>query len=118
MGFQTANSFVQKSFQVIKKVKINSYTQTEKNLSDIKEQFLKKVNGYLSNQNSITSLDNFIQRIKPKMEEALQSNETINIFMNDFDLDKFNHIGNEEEVKNNGEQEVRTFRNNSARYKK
>ena len=114
MGFQTANSFVQKSFQVIKKVKINSYTQTERNLSDIKEQFLKKVNGYLSNQNSITSLDNFIQRIKPKMEEALQSNETINIFMNDFDLDKFNHIGNEEEVKNNGEQEVRTFRNNSA----
>ena len=96
MGFQTANSTVPKSFQVAKKVKINNYTQTEKNLSDIKDEFLKKVNGYLSNQNSLTSLDNFLQRIKPKMEEALQSNETINIFMNDFDLDKFNRIGNEE----------------------
>ena len=99
MGFQTANSTVPKSFQVAKKVKINNYTQTENNLSDIKDEFLKRVNGYLSNQNSLTSLDNFLQRIKPKMEEALQSNETINIFMNDFDLDKFNRIGNEEGLK-------------------
>ena len=114
MGFQTANSTVTKSFQVAKKIKINNYTQTENNLSDIKDQFLKKVNGYLTNQNSLTSLDNFLQRIKPKMEEALQSNETINIFMNDFDLDKFNRIGNEEGVKNSGEQEARTFRDNSA----
>ena len=114
MGFQTANSTVPKSFQVAKKIKLNSYTQTENNLSDIKDEFLKKVNGYLSNQNSITSIDNFLQRIKPKMEEALQSNETINIFMNDFDLDKFNRIGNEEGIKNSGEQEARTFRDNSA----
>ena len=114
MGFQTANSTVPKSFQVAKKIKINNYTQTENNLSDIKDEFLKKVNGYLSNQNSLTSLDNFLQRIKPKMEEALQSNETINIFMNDFDLDKFNRIGNEEGVKTSGEQEARTFRDNSA----
>jgi len=114
MGFQTANSTVTKSFQVAKKTKKNDYTQTEDNLSDIKEEFLKKVNGYLTNQNSLTNLDNFIQRIKPKMEEALQSNETINIFMNDFDLDKFNRIGNEEGIKNNGEQEARTFRDNSA----
>ena len=114
MGFQTANSTIPKSFQVVKKVKINNYTQTENNLNDIKDEFLKKVNGYLSNQNSLTSLDNFLQRIKPKMEEALQSNETINIFMNDFDLDKFNRLGNEEGVKNSGEQEARTFRDNSA----
>ena len=114
MGFQTANSTVPKSFQVAKKIKLNSYTQTENNLSDIKDEFLKKVNGYFSNQNSITSIDNFLQRIKPKMEEALQSNETINIFMNDFDLDKFNRIGNEEGIKNSGEQEARTFRDNSA----
>ena len=52
------------------------------------------------------------------MEEALQSNEIINIFMNDFDLDKFNHIENEEGIKNNGEQEARTFRDNSAGTKK
>ena len=114
MGFQTANSTVTKSFQVAKKIKINNYTQTEPNLSDIKDQFLKKVNGYISNPNSLTTLDNFIQRIKPKMEEALQSNETINIFMNDFDLDKFNRIGNDEGIKNTGEQEARTFRDNSA----
>ena len=114
MGFQTANATVPKSFQVAKKLKINNYTQTENNLSDIKDEFLKKVNSYLSNQNSLTSIDNFLQRIKPKMEEALQSNETINIFMNDFDLDKFNRIGNEEGIKNSGEQEARTFRDNSA----
>ena len=114
MGFQTANSTVPKSFQVAKKIKLNSYTQTENNLSDIKDEFLKKVNGYLSNQNQLTQIDNFLLRIKPKMEEALQSNETINIFMNDFDLDKFNRIGNEEGIKNTGEQEARTFRDNSA----
>jgi hypothetical protein len=114
MGFQTANSTVQKSFQVAKKIKVNSYTQTESNLSDIKGEFLKKVNGYLTNQNNLTSIDNFLQRIKPKMEEALQSNETINIFMNDFDLDKFSRIGNEEGIKTGGDQEARTFRDNSA----
>ena len=114
MGFQTDNVKVTKSFQVAKKLKINSYTQTEHNLNDIKEQFQKKVNSYLSNQNQLTQIDNFLLRIKPKMEEALQSNETINIFMNDFDLDKFNRIGNEEGIKNTGEQEARTFRDNSA----
>ena len=114
MGFQTDNIKVTKSFQVAKKVKLNSYTQTEHNLSDIKDEFQKKVNGYLSNQNQLTQIDNFLLRIKPKMEEALQSNETINIFMNDFDLDKFNRIGNEEGIKNTGEQEARTFRDNSA----
>ena len=114
MGFQTDNVKVTKSFQVAKKIKKNSYTQTEHNLADIKEQFDKKVNGYLTNQNQLTQIDNFLLRIKPKMEEALQSNETINIFMNDFDLDKFNRIGNEEGIKNTGEQEARTFRDNSA----
>ena len=114
MGFQTDNVKVTKSFQVAKKVKLNNYTQTEHNLADIKEEFQKKVNGYLSNQNQLTQIDNFLLRIKPKMEEALQSNETINIFMNDFDLDKFNRIGNEEGIKNTGEQEARTFRDNSA----
>ena len=92
MGFQTDNIKLTKSCQVAKKIQINSYTQTEHNLSDIKEEFQKKVNGYLSNQNQLTQIDNFLLRIKPKMEEALQSNETINIFMNDFDLDKFNRI--------------------------
>ena len=114
MGFQTDNIKVTKSFQVAKKVKLNNYTQTEHNLSDIKDQFEKKINGYLKNQNQLTQIDNFLLRIKPKMEEALQSNETINIFMNDFDLDKFNRIGNEEGLKNTGEQEARTFRDNSA----
>ena len=76
--------------------------------------FLKKVNGYLSNQNSVISIDNFLQRIKPKMEEALQRNETISIFMNDFDLDKFNHIGNKEGVKTSGKQGDHIFWDNSA----
>ena len=42
MGFQTDNIKVTKSFQVAKKVKLNSYTQTEHNLSDIKDEFQKK----------------------------------------------------------------------------
>ena len=114
MGFQTANTTVQKCFQVNKKVQVNSYTQTEKNLNDIKQKFIEKRDKYLSNSNSLMSLENFLNKVKPKMEQALQSNETINIFMNDFDLDKFNRIGNEESSKNTGEQEVRTFRDNSA----
>ena len=50
------------------------------------------------------------------MEEALQSKEIITIFKNDFDLDKFNHISNEDGKKKNSndEDEVRTFRDNST----
>ena len=42
MGFQTDNIKVTKSFQVTKKVKLNSYTQTEHNLADIKDENSKK----------------------------------------------------------------------------
>ena len=114
MGFQTANTTVPKCFQVNKKVQVNSYTQTEKNLNDIKNIFIERKEKYFSNSNSLMSLENFLNKVKPKMEQALQSNETINIFMNDFDLDKYNRIGNEESTKNTGEQEARTFRDNSA----
>lgn len=114
MGFQTANAVEQKCFQVVQKNKVNSYTQTEKNLNDIKDRFEAKRNEYLTNPSKLVNLENFLSKVKPKMEESLQSNETINIFMNDFDLDKFNRIGNEEGPKNTGDQEVRTFRDNSA----
>lgn len=56
----------------------------------------------------------FFENVKLRIDESLQSNETINIFMNDFDLDKYNRIGNEEGPKKSGEAEIRTFRDNSA----
>ena len=51
------------------------------------------------------------------MEQALQSNETINIFMNDFELDKISRIQTEEKTSNTNnqqQQEIRTYRDNSA----
>ena len=48
MGFQTANSSTTKTFQVAKKVYVNSFTQVEDNLNDIKDKFLDKSKKYLS----------------------------------------------------------------------
>ena len=116
MGFQTANSSTTKTFQVAKKIYVNSFTQVEDNLNDIKDKFLDKSNKYLTVPNLLNQVENFINKVTLRMEEALQSNETINIFKNDFDLDKFNHISTEDGKKKNGndEDEVRTFRDNSA----
>lgn len=116
MGFQTANSSTTKTFQVAKKVYVNSFTQVEDNLNDIKDKFLDKSTKYLTTANLLNQVENFINKVTLRMEEALQSNETINIFKNDFDLDKFNHISSEDGKKKNGndEDEVRTFRDNSA----
>ena len=116
MGFQTANSSTTKTFQVAKKVYVNSFTQVEDNLNDIKDKFLDKSNKYLTVPNLLNQVENFINKVTLRMEEALQSNETINIFKNDFDLDKFNHISTEDGKKKNAndEDEVRTFRDNSA----
>ena len=115
MGFQTANATTPKIFQVAKKEYINAYTQVEDNLNDIKDRFVSKTEKYLSNSNSLMAIENFLNKVKPKMEESLQSNETINIFMNDFNLDRF-QISAEESgtTKQKGEGEARTYRDNSA----
>lgn len=46
------------------------------------------------------------------MEEALQSNETIDIFQNDFDLDRTEKNFDQTEKKNEKAAEIRTFRDN------
>ena len=114
MGFQTANSFVTKTFQVAKKEYRNSYTQVEKGLCDILDRFKAKREKYLSDSNSLISIENFLNKVRPRVEQSLQSNETINIFMNDFDLDKVARVQTEGEKKNKNQHEIRTFRDNSA----
>lgn len=112
IGLQTANKFVTKSFQVSKKEYVNSYSQVEPGLSDISDKFSSRRDYYFSEPNRIIAIENFLSKVRPRMEESLQSNETINIFMNDFDLDKNTHVHTDEKKKN--QQEIRTFRDNSA----
>ena len=114
MGFQTANNFVSKTFQVAKKEYKNNYTQVENGLSDILDKFKAKRDKYLSDPNLLISIENFLNKVRPRVEQSLQSNETINIFMNDFDLDKVTRIQTDGEKKNKNQQEIRTFRDNSA----
>ena len=115
MGFQTANATTPKIFQVAKKEYINAYTQVEDNLSDIKDKFNEKSEKYLNNNNTLMAIENFLNKVKPRMEESLQSNETINIFMNDFNLDKFQISADDSgTTKQKGEGEARTYRDNSA----
>ena len=114
MGFQTANSFVSKTFQVAKKEYVNDYTQVEKGLVDVLPKFIAKKDKYLSDPNLLISIENFLNKVRPRVEQSLQSNETINIFMNDFDLDKVTRIQSDGDKKNKNEQEIRTFRDNSA----
>lgn len=112
IGLQTSNKFVSKSFQVSKKEYVNSYSQVEPGLSDISDNFSSRKDYYFSDTNRVISIENFLSKVRPRMEESLQSNETINIFMNDFDLDKNTHVQTDEKKKN--QQEIRTFRDNSA----
>ena len=82
MGFQTANEVTEKVFQVKKKTYVNQYNNTfEQDKEFIEKKFLEKKNKYLGNPNILMNIENFLNKVKPRMEEALQSNETINIFM-------------------------------------
>lgn len=119
MGFQTPNSFTTKSFQVAKTVMKNDYTQIENKFLDIKPE-IEKIQARIFSK-KMTDIESFLTKAFINVEQALQSNETINIFMNDFDLDKFTRIQTEEKKSNIGAQlqkEIRTFRDSSAGNKK
>ncbi len=88
MGFQTSNEAYEKSYQVPRMRMQNALTQVEKGLGDIIDKFEKKVTNILHDSTKMNSLENFLHKVRSRMEEALQSNETIDIFQNDFELSR------------------------------
>lgn len=113
IGLQTSSEYTVKSYQVPKMRTKNANTQVEANLNDIVDKFENKANFYLTNVQKLNDIENFLQKVRPRMEESLQSNETIDIFLNDFDLDRSTFITNSD-VNEKGESkvEMRTFRDN------
>jgi predicted DNA binding CopG/RHH family protein len=111
LGLQTANDSIEKSYQVPKMRTKNSFSQVEVGLSDIKEKFESAANSYLTNSINLVNIENFLNKVRSLMEQALQSNETIDIFQNDFDLDQNTMVKTDEEKKDK-KVEMRTFRAN------
>jgi hypothetical protein len=110
IGLQTANESSEKSYQVPKVRTQNSFTQTQTEMKDIIAEFEKRSKKYL--ETNVKKLEDFLKRVRANMEEALQSNETIDIFQNDFDLDKNEQTQEKTEKKSGAEKstEARTFR--------
>lgn len=111
IGLQTANESSEKGYQVPKIRVKQSYTQVEKGLSDIIGEFEKSADFYLTNPAKLNDIENFLRKVRLRMEESLQSNETIDVFQNDFDLDRTTQV-KEEEDKKEKQVELRTFRDN------
>jgi hypothetical protein len=112
MGFQTANQCTEKTYQVQRVKTENSYTQVEENMKDILHKFESKAASYLNNPLKLVEIEKFVSNVKNKTEQALQSNETIDIFFNDFDLDRRSQmvdVTKEEKQQT----DFRTFRDNN-----
>jgi dynein intermediate chain 3, axonemal len=114
IGLQTANDSNVKSYQVPKKITKNAFTQVEPGMKDVIDQIEYKKNLYFKNQNKLNDIENFLNKVRSMMEQALQSNETIDIFQNDFDLDRNTMIKTDEEKKDKDKIELRSFRDASA----
>lgn len=113
MGFQTSNEAYEKSYQVPRMRMQNALTQVEKGLGDIIDKFEKKVCAILQDSTKMNNLENFLHKVRSRMEEALQSNETIDIFQNDFELSRVIQSESNAEKKSSETQiEVRSFRDN------
>jgi len=113
MGFQTSNEAYEKSYQVPRMRMQNALTQVEKGLGDIIDKFEKKVNTFLNDREKMNNLENFLHKVRSRMEEALQSNETIDIFQNDFELSRIDQNDNAVDKKSTESQvEIRSFRDN------
>jgi hypothetical protein len=113
MGFQTANRSNEKSYQVQKVKTKNSYTQVEENMKDILPRFESKAMSYINNPAKLLEIEKALSNVKNKMEQALQSNETIDIFFNDFDLDRKAFMLDVTKDKEKQQTEFRTFRDNN-----
>ena len=113
MGFQTNNESYEKSYQVPRMRMQNALTQVENGLSDIIDIYENRANAYLKDPVKLNNIENFLHKVRSRMEEALQSNETIDIFQNDFDLSRNNQLENASDKKVNETQvEIRSFRDN------
>lgn len=113
MGFQTNNESHEKSYQVPRQSVQNAITSVEKGLGDIMDKLTTRVNSNLNDPNKMTNMESFLHKVRSRMEEALQSNETIDIFQNDFDLSRVVQNENQAEKKSSeSEAEIRTFRDN------
>lgn len=77
------------------------------------DKLTTRVNSNLNDPNKMTNMESFLHKVRSRMEEALQSNETIDIFQNDFDLSRVVQNENQAEKKSSeSEAEIRTFRDN------
>lgn len=113
MGFQSSNESYEKSYQVPRMNVKNAITSVEKGLGDIMDKLQTKVNSNLNDPAKMSLMESFLHKVRSRMEEALQSNETIDIFQNDFDLSRIIQSENPTEKKSSeSEAEVRTFRDN------
>lgn len=128
IGFQTKFSISKynrnpKIFQVQSIRKVNAFTQVYDDNADIKGVFQERANEYLKSEKKDTTtgktymqkIEQFIDIVRPKVEEALQSNETIDIFQNDFQLDRYGDldaIDSKTKKTTSNESEVRMFRDN------
>ena len=113
IGLQTSNEEMEKSYQVPKMRTKNSFTQVEDDMSDIREKFESRANAYLTSSSKIIDIENFLNKTRSLMEQALQSNETIDIFQNDFELDRTTQVKADDDKKEK-KNELRTFRANVA----
>jgi hypothetical protein len=113
MGFQTNNESYEKSYQVPRMNVQNAITTVEKGLGDIIDKLTARVNSNLNDPAKMSSMELFLLKVRSRMEEALQSNETIDIFQNDFDLSRVLQSENTAEKKApENETEIRSFRDN------
>ncbi len=113
IGLQTSNEAYEKSYQVPRMRMQNALTQVEEGLGDIIDKFQKKVSLILNDREKMNSLENFLHKVRSRMEEALQSNETIDIFQNDFELSRI--IQNDNAMEKNASEsqvEIRSYRDN------
>eukprot|EP00340_Litonotus_pictus_P001863 CAMPEP_0170522126 /NCGR_PEP_ID=MMETSP0209-20121228/7573_1 /TAXON_ID=665100 ORGANISM="Litonotus pictus, Strain P1" /NCGR_SAMPLE_ID=MMETSP0209 /ASSEMBLY_ACC=CAM_ASM_000301 /LENGTH=754 /DNA_ID=CAMNT_0010809469 /DNA_START=66 /DNA_END=2333 /DNA_ORIENTATION=+ len=127
IGFQTkfsTSKYIRntKTFQVPKIRKANAFTQVFEEQNDVKGLFNSRAGEYLNSKKDTTTgktsmqrIEQFIDLVRPKVEEALQSNETIDIFQSDFQLDRFGDLDalDSKTKKNNSENDIRTFRDNT-----
>lgn len=123
IGFQTGFSNmkpIERTYQVSTVQKVNVYSQVEEKNTDLKPIFDSISNEYTrsdkkdlqTQKTNIQKIEDFIKQVRPKIEEALQSNETIDIFQSDFHLDKFESIEEKKDEKKTNDSEVKTYRDN------
>ena len=113
MGFQSNNESYEKSYQVPRMNVQNAITTVENGLADIMDKLTAKVNSNLNDPAKMSSMESFLHKVRSRMEEALQSNETIDIFQNDFDLSRVIQSETSAEKKSSeSEAEIRSFRDN------